>query len=614
MNKKIHINEAFFIICSFGIWFFVVNFGSVYFETAFRDNTIYFPLNYGFENIKENPFSQVQYDWSWSNARWFNALLESHFLFKHINSLQDLHIAKFIGIILNIISAIIFYCFSRNINSNKLLNITIALGIFSLPGFIYWNFLGGLNQHITFLMVTITGYILAKSNNKFIIFFCYLLFFICASSYTPLIFLILIFPVYIILFDENNLYNKKKTFYKFAYFLILSCIIFFIFKTFLIEYFYNLIHEDILNIYPFFENTHKNYNTNTSFSGQALVLLVFKIFLYLTIWLKSDFNFWNIYASWIPVLIFLILIVFLYKKRKLMLFNYKNSIETFEIIINKSLFSNTNIKKIFYVLILYLLPILAWLPLGSTLIVYRVTASTSAIIFMTLIFILERFDEKKYFKLCLYFLLLSAFVFSSHNSFYNAKNSYLEFNFVASKLKNINKNTKHIHVIQPIVGLGYTGLTSVNEEFNRPNLLTWQENSRFLNAALSTVKNSKFLLDDCETRVYEDKNYNFPIYKNSFPSNWDIANCIKNLEKNFVLVTYSHPHKYVDNQLNNHSHLYRRSRYTDLTKGLDLNENKNFVSTNTIIIDLNEIHPDKPMTNLKKKGGIIEILRSKFLN
>ena len=57
---------------------FIANFSSLYFEQAYRNNTIYFPVDYGYD-IKNNPFSQAEYAWGWSNGRWLGAIIESEF-------------------------------------------------------------------------------------------------------------------------------------------------------------------------------------------------------------------------------------------------------------------------------------------------------------------------------------------------------------------------------------------------------------------------------------------------------------------------------------------------------------------------------------------------------
>ena len=147
-NNKLLFFFAFFLL--FLLWFYSINLGSILFETVYRDNTIYFPVDYNYQNLKENPFSQVQYDWGWSNARWFGALLESFFTFKKINTLQDLQNSKIIGIFINCLAAIIFFYFAHKINQDVFLNLVVSLGIFSLPAFLYWNFMGGLTIYTYF--------------------------------------------------------------------------------------------------------------------------------------------------------------------------------------------------------------------------------------------------------------------------------------------------------------------------------------------------------------------------------------------------------------------------------------------------------------------------------
>ena len=605
-NNKILFFFSYFVL--FIIWFYSINLGTILFETVYRDNTIYFPVDYNYLNLKDNPFSQVQYDWGWSNARWFGAILESFFTYKKINSLQDLQTSKLFGIFINCLSAMIFFYFTEKINRDTFLNITVSLGIFSLPAFLYWNFLGGFNQHFTLVVVMMLGYMLFRTENKILIFFLFLISFLCLSSYTPLIFLILIYPSYIILFDKNNNYNKKLIFRKFFFFIIVSCLSFLIFKTFFVETIYDFFHKDLLEIYPYFENTHPNYNTNTDFTSQAVILIFFKLFLYITIWFKSDLNLWNIYISWLPLIILFAILFFIKRKNKTKFLKISNDDNNFTIQVLKNNLFGVKFKQSMYVLILYLLPVLAWLPLGSTLIVYRATVSTAAMLYLFYIYIIceEAFPNiKKYF---LFILLAVSFLFSFQSSFQNAKNASIEFEYVKKKLFEVEKEINHIHIVHPEVGYGYNGYPSINEEFNRPSMLTWQENSRYINSAIKEINKINYIPHDCYTKVYDLDGYKFPIYKVAFPTKWDLNYCINNLKDNWVLVTFSHPHKYVNDGINNHSHLKRRSRYQDLTFGLDIKKLKNHELEKTLIIDLNEIQPKKEM--IKKSIGVVPKIRS----
>jgi len=273
--------------------------------------------------------------------------------------------------------------------------------------------------------------------------------------------------------------------------------------------------------------------------------------------------------------------------------------------INKKDFINNCKNKYYLIIALYLLPILIWLPLNSQIIAYRTTASTSAIIFLLLIYILENFRNKKFKLYFFYFLIFFSYISSFFNCFQNARNAYLEFKYVTKELRQVDKKIKHIHIIQPEVGYGYNSLPSINEEFNRPSLLTWQENTRYLQAAGLQIDNFKTIFHDCETKVYVDKNFNFPIYKVAFPKKWNLEKCLNNLKPNWVLVTFSHPHRYVEGALNNQDHLDIRSRYTDLTdqsyEDLNYKEPNYFLRTDTLIINLNEIQK-KVYTNEKKNS------------
>ena len=57
-NNKILFFFSYFVL--FIIWFYSINLGTILFETVYRDNTIYFPVDYNYLNLKDNPFSQVQ--------------------------------------------------------------------------------------------------------------------------------------------------------------------------------------------------------------------------------------------------------------------------------------------------------------------------------------------------------------------------------------------------------------------------------------------------------------------------------------------------------------------------------------------------------------------------
>jgi hypothetical protein len=607
-NKKIYI--YFFFL----LWFFSINLGTLIFETIYRDNTIYFPVSYNFLNLKENPFSQVQYDWGWSNGRWLGALFESNFIFKIINTVNDLQISKIIGIFLNFVASIIFFTFLQNIKKNYLRNFIISTGIFSLPGFIFWNFLGGLNQHLTYVVTIIIGFYLHQTKSNVSLGLLYFFSYFCFTNYPPLFFLILIFPVSIILFDNKSFIQNFDIFKKYLFVIIFTAFFFYISKTFFIEYIYKFVHGDLANVYPYFYNNHPNYTTSNIFNPKNFLLIFYKLYLYITLWFKSDFNFWNIYISWIPVIIFFFLI-YLLLKNKFNIYSSVNSASSINKKINQKNFTNNCTNKYYLIIALYFLPIFIWLPLNSQVIAYRTTASTSAIIFLLLIHILENFRNKKFKLYFFYFLIFFSYTSSSFNCFQNARNAYLEFKYVTEKLKQIDKKIKHVHIMQPEVGYGYNGLPSINEEFNRPSLLTWQENTRYLHAAGLQIDNFMTIFHDCETNVYVDKNFNFPIYKVAFPKKWDLETCLNNLRPSWVLVTFSHPHRYVDEALNNQDHLNIRSRYTDLTdqsyEDLNYKVSNYFLRTDTLIINLSEIQK-KIHTNEKKNSWERKLYRKIF--
>ena len=291
----------------------------------------------------------------------------------------------------------------------------------------------------------------------------------------------------------------------------------------------------------------------------------------------------------------------------------KNNNDTFSINLNKNSLYNPLINKILLTLGLYSIPIVAWLPFQTTLIVFRNTFSTSAIILLLLFFFINNLFKSKKNTFLFFILFLFSTVLSFINVHNNAKSSFLEFNFTKKQLAKINEDTKHIHIIHPPVGYSYLGFKSFNEEFNRPSVLTWQENSRFINSALldiSNIKNKKIVLHDCETIAKQENKLPFPFYKTAFPTNWDLKNCIKKLKKNWVLITFFHPHNYVDKSLNNHSHLNRQARYSDLVRGLNLSKFSNEDIKNTLVIDYNQIYSKKNDRKIEKKDGLIEYLRS----
>ena len=68
MIIKKNINQTYiysFIFILLTAWFFFINYGNVIFDYSYRNNTIYFPVDYNLANLKKNPFSQAEYDWGW---------------------------------------------------------------------------------------------------------------------------------------------------------------------------------------------------------------------------------------------------------------------------------------------------------------------------------------------------------------------------------------------------------------------------------------------------------------------------------------------------------------------------------------------------------------------
>ena len=272
-------------------------------------------------------------------------------------------------------------------------------------------------------------------------------------------------------------------------------------------------------------------------------------------WLINDLNLWNIYGSkLLGILVFLIIYKCYLVK------NFKK-----------------NKAEILLIFIIYIVPIIIWMPFQTTLTSYRGTIGTQSIIFLILSHITLNIKNVnfRYF----YALVLFATTLSTYNCYVNTKNAFLEFNFVKSKLVKINEETKHIHVIQPKVGTGFLGNRSIELEFNRPSNLTWQETTRYLNAAyISLNKNREVYFHDCETTVVLNKNK--VVYNMGFPTEWDIEKCVNDLPLDNILVTWEHPHDF------DQSKLHFMSRYNELHKGISLNKTK---YKSTLLIDFNEL-------------------------
>ena len=532
---------------------FIANFSSLYFEQAYRNNTIYFPVDYGY-NVKDNPFSQAEYLWGWSNGRWLGAIIESEFFFKHINSLKDLQLSRLIGVILTSLSAYIFYLFILNVNNkNYCFKRALLSGLlFILPGFLYFNFMGAINSQLTVFLVILTGYLFYKTSSIFLYILLFIIFFLCLSNYTPISLLILVFPAYFVL-QQIKLDEKVYILKKYLIFVVFSFIFFYIFKTFLLEIFYNIYHGNFYSSeYPFFKNEHPQYKTEFNLSLKHYLK---KIFIYFNVWLINDLNLWNIYSS---KLIGFVIFLIIYKYY--LLKNFKK-----------------NKTEILIIFIIYIIPIIIWMPFQTTLVPYRGIIGTQIIIFIILSHITLNIKNRnfRYF----YALVLVAMTVSTYNSYINAKGAFLEFNFVKSKLLKINEKTKHIHIIQPKVGTGFLGNRSIELEFNRPSNLTWQETTRYLNAAyISLKKNRKIYFHDCETTVVINKNK--VVYNMKFPTMWDIEKCINDLPLNNILVTWEHPHQFDQSNLN------FMSRYNELHKGMSLDKTKH---KSTLFIDFNEL-------------------------
>ena len=568
--KKNFINHSNFIYyCLIFFITLIVNFSCLYFEYVYRNQTIYFPVSYGFSTLKDNPFSMVEYLWGWSNGRWFGALVESYIFFPLINSLFDLKISTFIGIFFTSICSIIFFKFLVKSELNKFENLSISIGIFTLPGFLYFNFIGTINSQLTLILVMISGYILFDKNiftKKINLATAIGLFFLAASNYTPAIFIITIYPVSYFFFFNNNSQETKKQFFKYLFFIILNLFLFYIFKTFLISVLYDLLHLKFLNIYSFFKNEHQQYSTELIINLYAIKNTFYKIYLIFTQWIINDLNIWNIYPNFLTT--FLSIIFFLFFQKKL-LNNYKK-------------------KYFYYSLILYILPIIIWLPFKTNLITYRGSIGTASIVVILFFYIIFDLNKKVFLssKIFLIFILTVIILNSTFNQYQNTKNASLEFVYIKESLQKIESGKNHIHIVLPEVGYSYTGLISINEEFNRPSVLSWQEMSRYINSVFVGINGSwsdvKIIVDDCKTTAGKLNDKKFIYYNIEFPSKWDVAQCLKKLKANSILITWSYPYSL------NQKKLRFRQRYADLSEGMLIN-NIN-ISSNTLIIDMNDLN------------------------
>jgi len=568
--KKNFINQSNFIY--YCLIFFItlfINFSCLYFEYVYRNQTIYFPVSYGFSTLKDNPFSQAEYLWGWSNGRWFGALVESYIFFPLINSLFDLKISTFIGIFFTSICSIIFFKFLLKSELNKFENLSISIGIFTLPGFLYFNFMGAINSQLTLILIMISGYILFNKNiftKKINLAIAIGLFFLAASNYTPAIFLIAIYPVSYFFFFNNNSQENKKQFFKYLFFIILNLFLFYIFKTFLISVLYDLLHLKFLNIYSFFKNEHQQYSTELIINLYAIKNTFYKIYLIFTQWIINDLNIWNIYPNFLTT--FLSIIFFLFFQKKL-LNNYKK-------------------KYFYYSLILYILPIIIWLPFKTNLITYRGSIGTASIVVILFFYIIFDLNKKVFLssKIFLIFILTVIILNSTFNQYQNTKNASLEFVYIKESLQKIESGKNHIHIVLPEVGYSYTGLISINEEFNRPSVLSWQEMSRYINSVFVSINGSwsdvKIIVDDCKTTAGTLNDKKFIYYNIEFPSKWDVAQCLKKLKANSILITWSYPYSL------NQKKLRFRQRYADLSEGMLIN-NIN-ITSNTLIIDMNDLN------------------------
>jgi hypothetical protein len=429
--------------------------------------------------------------------------------------------------------------------------------------------MGAINSQLTLILIMISGYILFNKNiftKKINLAIAIGLFFLAASNYTPAIFLIAIYPVSYFFFFNNNSQETKKQFLKYLFFIILNLFLFYIFKTFLISVLYDLLHLKFLNIYSFFKNEHQQYSTELIINLNVIKNTFYKIYLIFTQWIINDLNIWNIYPNFLTTFLSIIFFIFFQKK---LLNNYKK-------------------KYFYYSLILYILPMIIWLPFKTNLITYRGSIGTTSIVVILFFYIIFDLNKKVFLssKIFLIFILTVIILNSSFNQYQNTKNASLEFVYIKESLQKIGSGKNHIHIILPEVGYSYTGLTSINEEFNRPSVLSWQEMSRYINSVFVSINGSwsdvKIIVDDCKTTADKLNDKKFIYYNIEFPSKWDVTQCLKKLKANSILITWSYPYSL------NQKKLRFRQRYADLSEGMLIN-NIN-ISSNTLIIDMNDLN------------------------
>lgn len=306
MIKKIEFLKVLFTLFII-VLYYLINYPLISFDYVYRDATVYFPLDYGYD-IKYLLYSSPQYQWLWSLARIFGAYLEfliSQFVFTE----KDLDLFKNIAFCINISSGAVLIFYLNNFKINFYYKILIVFSIFLLPGFLYINHISTISSHVTVLLTMISGFLISSSiiKNKIIPLIFGILFYICAiTSHTPFSFLILIFPFFFNIYDNGSYKNKVNFNKKFILFFIISIILFFILRKFLIEDIYNFFHQDYLEDYKFFKNTHHLYSLELT--KVNLKLIFYKIYLVFLYWIPINLNLWNIYTSHI---FFIVIIIFM---------------------------------------------------------------------------------------------------------------------------------------------------------------------------------------------------------------------------------------------------------------------------------------------------------------
>lgn len=604
MTKKNDLLKGLFILIVIALYY-IINYPLISFDYVYRDATIYFPLDHGYD-IKYLLYSSPQYQWLWSLARIFGAYLEfiiSQFIFTE----KDLDLFKNIAFFINISSGAVLFLYLNYFKINFYFKILIVFSIFLLPGFLYINHVSTISSHVTVLLSMLSGYLISVSiiKKKIIQLTIGVLLYTCAiTSHTPFSFLILIFPFLYNIYYEGDYKTKVNFNIKFIFFFFISLILFFVLRKFLIDDIYNFLHQDYLEDYKFFKNTHHLYALDLT--KLNLNLIFSKIYLLIFYWIPINFNLWNIYTSNTICILIILFILRNLIKNNINKFNKKKILNSFNLkaLINIIYYLKSNtLKKLrdiyFYSknkdilkkntflylnLFYYGIPISLWFLISTTLISHRSLISTTVFFCIFILYYVSKLIKNNYKSYFYIIFLIIISINAFQINFYNAKNNSLEFHFIKNALTKIDEKVSHIHLILPVNnGKGFNNKKSIFEEFNRNSSITWQEYSRFFNMVAKSTK-SKYIFTDCYTKIEEKDNYH--AIDLQFPYEWDLQKCTKELNENEILLTWSFPFSVY--HMNKNLSYY--SKYVDMRE-TSKDEFLNYISwKNTMIVNYNDLY------------------------